>query len=44
VTVAFGDDRHEELSRFDRPGIEGSTVDLDVGAVEVATGRLGHLG
>ena len=36
VPVAVGDDRHEQLARAQRPGVEGGPVDLDVRPDETA--------
>ncbi len=44
MTVAFGDDGHEQGARGDRAGVDRGAVEGDVGAVEGAADRGGEGG
>ena len=44
VAVALGDERHEQLAREQRSGVERGAVEVDVGAAQRATGGSGHVG
>ena len=44
VAVAGRDDRHEQLTRTQRAGVEGGPVELDVGAFEHPAGGRGDVG